>query len=62
MVHTSVSDDVDEQPEQLALAYGILTPYLPVRFLKLFGRRLEHVADTSLVYLASQFLEINHKR
>jgi hypothetical protein len=28
----------------------------------LLGRRLEHVADTSLVYLTTQFLEINHCR
>ena len=57
-----VTDDGDEFPEQLALAHGILAPYLPVRFLQLLGRRLEHVADTSLVYLTIQFLEINHCR
>ena len=62
MVHTLVTDDADKLPDEFASAHCILRPYLPVRCLQLFGRRLEHIADTSLVYLAFQFLEVNHKR
>ena len=62
MVHTPVADEGGKQLEKLALTYGFLTPYLPVRFLQLFGRWLEHIADTSFVYLAFKFLVVYHKR
>lgn len=62
MVHTFVMDNRGEFTEQLTLALRILTPYLPVRFLQLFGRWLEHIADTSLVYLTLQLPVINHSR
>ena len=62
MVHTLVADDGCELPDKLSPADGILRPYLPFRFSQLFGRGLEHVADTASVYLATQFLEIYHRR
>lgn len=62
MVHLFLPDDRHKQLDELALAYSILAPYLPVRLLQLLGCWLEHIADTSFVYLAFQFLEVYHKR